>query len=207
MLLVVAWNMVEWKHFAHVLKVAPSSDTLVLVTCFVLMVFVDMAYSVSTGVVMAAVLFMRRMAELSNFKLLGEGHAPFKDPLPKGVVIYQVAGPLFFGAAQKAMSALVTGNFKNRMVILDLTAAPVIDVTGLVALESAIKKLHSGKSMVLLAGLQEQPMSLLKLAGIENEEGKIALCRTLEEAVELAKRSATEQGPAVNPSTAAHALR
>ena len=72
LLLLVAWNMSEVKHFAHILRVAPRSDALVLVTCFVLTVVFDMVVAVSVGVVLAALLFMRRMAEITHARLTGQ---------------------------------------------------------------------------------------------------------------------------------------
>src|SRR5262245_32932960 len=100
LLLVVAWNMSEVKHFAHVIRVAPKSDALVLVACFSLTVLFDMVVAVSAGVMLAALLFMRRMAEITGANL-AEHDPLLREPLPKGVVLYQIAGPLFFGAAQK----------------------------------------------------------------------------------------------------------
>jgi len=112
LLLLVAWNMSETKHFAHIVRVAPRSDVLVLITCFVLTVVFDMVVAVSVGVVLAALLFMRRMAEITHVRLVngnesdrgaGSGIPP---DLEKKVAIYDIAGPLFFGAAQKAMGSL-----------------------------------------------------------------------------------------------------
>jgi hypothetical protein len=104
-----------------------------------LTVVFDMVIAVSVGIVLAALLFMRRMAEVAQVRIIGEGHleAPANLKLPPGVMIYDISGPLFFGAAQKAMGAL--GLFeKARAVILELDQVPAMDATGLVALESAV---------------------------------------------------------------------
>src|SRR5262249_49370271 len=108
LLLLVAWNMSEVKHFGHILRVAPRSDALVLVTCYGLTVLFDMVVAVSVGVVLAALLFMRRMAEITRVRLAGheEGtgehaHGEIPPHLRTKVAIYDIAGPLFFGAAQK----------------------------------------------------------------------------------------------------------
>src|SRR5919106_1137348 len=118
LLLIVAWNMSEVKHFAHALRVAPRSDVLVLVTCFGLTVVFDMVVSVTVGVMLAALLFMRRMAEVSGVRLVDQH--PLLSGLPKSVLVYEVAGPLFFGAAQKAMSALHRTPTGIKVVLLDL---------------------------------------------------------------------------------------
>ena len=100
--------MSEAKHFAHIVRVAPRSDALVLLTCFVLTVVFDMVVAVSVGVVLAALLFMRRMADITQARIAdGAGgergiDASLPDELRNKVAIYDIAGPLFFGAAQKA---------------------------------------------------------------------------------------------------------
>jgi SulP family sulfate permease len=187
LLLVVAYRMSEVHHFLHILRVAPRSDTIVLVVCFTLTVVFDMVVSVSIGIVLAALLFMRRMAEISRTSLTVEGHPGLAEPLPRGVFLYEIAGPLFFGAAQKAMSALETVRAPGRVVILDMSSVPAMDVTGLVALESAIDELEKTGHFVIIAGVQEQPRSVLARGGVEDVAGKRAVCATLEEAVELAK--------------------
>ncbi|HEV7515694.1 MAG TPA: C4-dicarboxylic acid transporter DauA, partial [Thermoanaerobaculia bacterium] len=96
LLLVVAWNMSEAKHFAHAMRVAPRSDVFVLLTCFGLTVIFDMVVSVTVGVLLAALLFMRRMAEFSNVRLVSQ-HPIASGGMPKDVLIYEIAGPLFFG--------------------------------------------------------------------------------------------------------------
>ena len=106
LLLIVARNMAEARHFVHIVRVAPRSDVLVLLTCFSLTVLFDMVIAVSVGVVLAALLFMRRMAELSETKL--DTGTMAKLELPAGVQLYEIAGPLFFGAAQRAMSVFDT---------------------------------------------------------------------------------------------------
>lgn len=106
LLLLVAWNMSEVRHVTHLLRAAPKSDIAVLLTTLFLTVAFDMVVSVTVGVMLAALLFMKRMAELTGATLVGEGHPSLRHPLPKGAVIYDVAGPLFFGAAGRALSRL-----------------------------------------------------------------------------------------------------
>jgi SulP family sulfate permease len=188
LLLVVAYNMSEVKHFAHALRVAPKSDVFVQLTCFTLTVAFDMVVSVTAGVLLAAVLFMRRMAEISGAKLISDpAQHGVRKPLPRGVVLYDIAGPLFFGAAQAAMSALDHIAEGTRIVILDLEDVPAMDATGLVNLESALDRLHRDRTFVILAGVQPQPAKVLQKAGIEEEEGRLALCPTVDDAVDLAR--------------------
>lgn len=185
MLLLVAWNMSDAKHFAHMLRVAPRSDLLVLLTCFALTVLFDMAIAVSVGVVLASLLFLGRMAEISTVTLIRPGESA-QMALPEGVVLYRIAGPVFFGAAQKAMSALGAIGSSTRAVIIDLAAVPAIDATGLVALESALKSLRDHHVLAVLVGLQPQPAEVLSGAGlVEDPARRLALRPTIDDAIGL----------------------
>src|SRR5207245_9256621 len=104
----VAWNMSERKQFTYVLKSAPTSDVLVLLACFTLTIVFDMVVAITAGMTLASVLFIRRMAEVSGVRMVGDTHPELTAPLPRGVVLYEVVGPLFFGAAPAAISALQT---------------------------------------------------------------------------------------------------
>jgi len=184
LLLVVAWNMADAKHFVHILRVAPRSDMLVLVTCFTLTVVFDMVVAVSVGVVLAALLFMRRMAELTSTRLTAPESAPEGSPdaaaeAPKGlsgkVAIYEIAGPLFFGAAQKAMASLGAISSHVEVVVLRLEHVPTMDATGLVALESAIGALTKQGCVAVLTGMQEQPAALIARAGFQHKPWRLMI--------------------------------
>ncbi len=186
LLLVVAWNMSEARHFGHMLRVAPRHDIAVLLVCFGLTVIFDMVVAVSIGVVLAAMLFMKRMADVAHVQLVGDGHPALGEPLPPGVILYKIGGPLFFGAAQKAMSALRSIHASARVVILDLSAVPVMDATGLVNLESALTKLQAARVFVVLAGVQKQPLDLMARAGWKHRDWVIVL-RSYDDAIQLAR--------------------
>lgn len=168
LLLLVAWNMSEVRHFVHTVRVAPKSDVTVLLTCYVLTVGFDMVIGVTVGVVLAAFLFMRRMAEVTQIRLAEAGqHEDLPGSIPRGVTVYDISGPLFFGAAQKAMSALDVLDSKTAAVILLMDGVSAMDATGLVALESALAPLARNKCTVILCGVREQPRALLKKAQLE----------------------------------------
>ncbi len=182
LLLLVAWNMAELKHFVRVIKLAP--------------VMFDMVLAVTVGVVLAALLFMRRMAEVTHAEISEEQHPASKVPLPKGVIVYDIAGPLFFGAAQKAMSTLNRISLVTRSVILRMDSVPAIDSTGLVALESALDQLEKRDVMTIITGLQPQPAVLLKKSNIENRRANVLITDDLGSALVLAQTHAAE-APAV----------
>ncbi len=189
LLLFVAWNMSELDHFAHVVKVAPRHDVAVLLTCFGLTVLFDMVVAVSVGVVMAALLFMKRMAEVSEVRLVDEHPILLDRPLPKGVLVYEIAGPLFFGAAQKAMAALEEVDKGVRVVLLDLRSVPALDATGLVGLESAFERLNRAGVLVVIGGAQAQPLRVMARAGWTDRHGRVAVYGSFERAVEEVRKA------------------
>ncbi len=192
LLLLVAWNMSDAKHVGHVLRVAPGSDVLVLVTCFALTVVFDMVVAVSVGVVLAALLFMRRMAEITQARLTPvEDHAAARAQIPENlrgqIGVYDIAGPLFFGAAQKAMASLGVTGGTVRALIICLDRVPVMDATGLVALESAIAALDKRGCAVTLAGLQPQPARLVQRAALPARFPRLRLSADLPAALAEAR--------------------
>jgi SulP family sulfate permease len=188
LLLVVAWNMSEIRHFLHVARVAPRSDALVLGTCFLLTVVFDMVLAVSVGVVLAALLFMKRMAELTHGRLLGDGDAGKVGPhvVPPHVALYEINGPLFFGAAQSAMTALDTIGADVRVVVLALGRVPTIDATGMVALESALERLRRDRRFVLIAGPLPHPHHVFSKANLRAHHENIVIEPSLDEALRTA---------------------
>ncbi len=185
LLLVVAWNMSEARHFVHTLRVAPKSDVTVLLTCYALTVSFDMVVGVSVGMVLAALLFMRRMAEVVHTRLSQRvPEAP--EPAPEGVLFYQISGPLFFGAAQKAMATLESIGKQARVVILILNEVHAMDATGEVALESVLRHLREQRCKVVLTGVCPQPLLVLKKAHLEEQPG-VYFSDTVAEALEIAR--------------------
>jgi SulP family sulfate permease len=191
LLLLVAWNMVDAKHALRILREAPKSDAVVLLVCFFLTVIFDMVVAVTVGVGLAALLFMKRMAEVSGGRLLAEDHEELRGPLPPGVVVYQIAGPLFFGAAQRAMSALQRWEKGVKVVVLDLRAVPLIDGTGLFNLRSAVDRLRRERVKVVLAGVQHQPLRALAKAGWRSDP-QLGIGTSFEKALERARQMAGE---------------
>jgi SulP family sulfate permease len=187
LLLVVAWNMSERAHFATILRIAPKSDVVVLLACFGLTVLFDMVVAVSFGVVLASLLFMKRTADLTHFRLVDESNRAESDhQLPHGVALYEVAGPLFFGAAQNAMGALQTVGSSSRVVVLALGRVPSIDATGLVALESALARLKQAKKQVVLTGPLPEPRRVFDRANLPQHHDHLHFAPSLEAGLALA---------------------
>jgi SulP family sulfate permease len=187
LLLVVAWNMSEVKHFVHTLRVAPRDDVIVLLICFGLTVVFDMVLAVSVGVVLASLMFMRRMAELTHSRVFEGTSADTERALPAGVTLYEIAGPLFFGAAQSAMGAIHTVGATSKVIVLALGQVPAIDATGLVALESALSRLRQVGKRVVLAGPLPEPREIFTKANLQESFDNVEVADTLADALEKAR--------------------
>ena len=198
LLLIVAWNMSDARHFGHVLAVAPKSDRVVLLACFGLTVAFDMVIAVGVGIVLAALLFMRRMSELFHAHLDDAPRAHLDDAGMSGVLVYQIGGPLFFGAAEKATNALARIGGNTKAVVLQMDDVPVMDVTGLVALESAVRRLNKMGIFVAMAGVQPQPLQVLGRAGLLDAPGHLAVCEDDARALEAVRNYLQSQAHPVS---------
>jgi SulP family sulfate permease len=189
--------MGEWRHFFHLLRHAPRSDVAVLVSCFGLTIVFDMVVSVTVGIVMAALLFMRRMAEVSGVTLVGgDGHPLVEEPLPRGVLLYEIAGPLFFGAAQRAIGVISRVDRRGvKVVVLDVLAVPAVDATGLVNLQSLVARLNTDGIKVILAGVQSQPMRAFAKARWRTRKGRLRIFRSFDRGIALARATVGGEGP------------
>ena len=194
LLILVAWNMSERRHFIHTLRVAPKSDVAVLLTCYVLTVGFDMVVGVSVGMVLAAFLFMRRMAEVTDIQLASGNSPNVTGPLPPGVAVYEISGPLFFGAAQKAMAALEVVAGQTRAVVLLMEEVHAMDATGLVALESALETLRAHECLTVLSAVHGQPLALLRKARLDTREG-VVFCASIAQALETASKHVGAKPP------------
>lgn len=203
LLIVVARNMSEARHFTRLLRIAARSDVLVMVTCFTLTVVFDMVIAVTVGVVLAALMFMRRMAESTTVVLESPHELGIAVELPPGVRLYEIAGPMFFGAAKSAMEVLATvGTGKDHTFVLNMQHVPTIDVTALVALESVLDRLFRSRKKVIFAGLTPEVADLLDRAGIKREPGRLAYAPDVETAISMAIVHAARL-PALEPPVAA----
>jgi SulP family sulfate permease len=174
-LLVVAWNMSEWRVFSHLFR-SPRSDVVVLLVTFGLTVLVDLAVAIQTGMVLAAFLFMRRMALISDVgpmrrALREEEDADDPDAtarldVPHGVEVFEVYGALFFGAASKFKDAVRRVERPPRVLILRMRHVLAIDASGLRALEDLLDKTRRDGTVLVLSGVHAQPLTALERAGL-----------------------------------------
>jgi len=186
LLLVVAWNMSEAHHFIRIIRIAPRSDILVLLTCFLLTVFFDMTVAVAVGMGLAAVLFIRRNMQLAEGRLLA-GSGVKGHTLREGIAVYDINGPLFFGTARLALRNLTLADVKVRVVILDMAEVTMIDVSAMVAMESIVHDLRRKNVALIISGLQPRMILKLRRVGVRYRVGSIQFAHHLDEALSLAE--------------------
>ena len=186
LLLVVAWNMSEAKHFIKTVKVAPRDDVFVLLICFSLTVLFDMTVAVAVGMGLAAMLFIRKSISLTQASTIEHDHEGYQ--LPESIIVYDINGPLFFGTAQKALRTVSSVRPEVRIVILDMTEVTMLDMSAIVAMESIWNDLQKRNIGMVINGLQPRMILKLRRAGIRKEKGKSEFSRSLEESFVAAQK-------------------
>ena len=186
-LFVVAWNMSEIPHFIRLVRGSPAPDVAVLLITFGLTVFVDLVVAVNVGVILAALLFMRRMALAVRIDPVIEGADLAPGSLPAGVVIYNIEGPLFFGAAEKLERTLAHIQRPATTLILRLGHMPFLDATGISAIEEIIADFLKHGAAVILAEVRPNVLLKLERAGLLRQLGAENVAETLSAAVTRAK--------------------
>ena len=188
-LFVVAWNMSEAGHFVRMVRCAPRADVVILLVTFALTVFADLVVAVNIGVILATLHFLRRMAASVEVAQVAEqdlhreyAHLGF-NALPRGVMVYAVEGPFFFGAVENFERALASTHSDPRHLILRLRRMPFIDATGLQALEDAIRGFHARGVEVMLCGANARVERKLARAGILDLVGQARYFKTCGEAI------------------------
>src|SRR2546429_1196099 len=197
-LVVVAYSMSEWRTFKAEFR-APKSDVLVLLTTFLLTVLVDLTVAIEVGMVLAAFLFMRRMAEVVNISVLThEFHDPADDfesdpnavrrrVVPPGVEVFEITGPFFFGAAETLRDRLGAIAAHPKVLILRLRHVPAIDSTGLHARRELVKRSRREGTLVLLSDVHAQPVVALERSGLYDELGEENVHGNIDDALNRAR--------------------
>lgn len=179
LLLMVAWNMSEAHHVAHTLRIAPRSDVLVLLTCLLLTVLFDMVLAVGVGLLLAAGLFIKRMSELTDTRSLPRHSHQALSDLPEHVQALAIRGPLFFGAAERTLGALRRLDAHIRVVILDVSGVPMLDMTALAALHSIVLEYRKHGISLIVSGASPSLRLKLRRAGLQNAHGRLSYARDL----------------------------
>lgn len=193
-LVVVAYNMSEWENFISVMK-GPRSDSAVLLTTFLLTVIIDLTVAIEIGMVLAVFLFMRKMVQVSEVNMLTNqmddgGGASDIDKIsdfniPKGVEVFEITGPLFFGAAYKFKDAIKFIEARPKVLIIRMRYVPIIDATGISSIKDVyLETRHMGTKLILSEVHSEKVMEELRKSRLLFAIGKANVTNTFEQALQ-----------------------
>jgi SulP family sulfate permease len=189
-LFMVAYNMCGWRSFANICKSAPKSDIIVLVTTFVLTVVFDLVVAIEVGILLAAILFMKRMSdvtEVEGWKYVDDEDDPDSISLrvvPKHTLVYEISGPMFFAAADKILKIAVHEDTK--CLVLRMRSVSAIDATAMHSLEELYSKYEKKGIKIVLSHVNEQPKLVMDKSGFSEKIGAENFCSHIDEALERA---------------------
>lgn len=202
-LVVVAWNMGEWHHFFGMMK-SNRMDVMVLLTTFLLTVFFDLVLAIQIGMILASFIFLKRMSEVTSIDksttlLTSDGAEDrlFEEELPtlpKGVLLYEINGPLFFGASQKFQEVLTDLGPRPKVLILRMRHVPFIDATAVNRLREMCTTLLSKGTAIIISGANRHVKQELLQAGLYELIGKYNIHNNIREALEFAELIVQKEG-------------
>lgn len=192
-LLVVAWNMADWESFFHLCKTAPKSDVIVLVATFLLTVFFDLVVAIEVGVVLASMLFMKRMAETADVKAWKYTDAPDITPgeaeklrdIPHSIRVFEICGPLFFAAADEILR--IQSEKSTKVIVIRMRSVPAIDASAMRSLRQLAARAKKKKITLVFSHVNEQPMSVMKKDGFIEHIGAENFQPNIVEALDYAE--------------------
>lgn len=190
-LISVAYNMCQWRQFVHLLKTSPKSDIIVLVTTFLLTVLFDLVVAIEVGVVMACILFMKRMSDETNiesWKYIQEANEDdgvnLRD-VSKHISVYELNGPLFFAVAGQI--SMIKLKSYTKCVVLRMRSVTSVDTDALRMLEEFVKKCSKKGITVIFSHINEQPRKAMKKSGLYSLVKKENFCENIDKALERAE--------------------
>lgn len=188
-LIVVSYNMSEWRSFRSVLR-GSRFDSIIMLTTFFLTVLVDLTVAIQIGVVLSALLFMKRMADINQKSILEVVDSDLIDDyseLPEGVSVYEISGPLFFASAQRYSEVIERLGYKNKVLILRMRHVPFIDLTGIKNFKNTLNSLKEAGILVILSRVNEQVRRDFIKSGITRMVGIRNMSNSIGEAMARAK--------------------
>ena len=195
-LIIVAYNMSEWHSFKSLLK-SPKSDVVVLLTTFFLTVVFDLTIAIEIGMVLAVLLFMKRMAEVSNVSIItreledeeetADPNAIDKKRIPNEVEVFEINGPFFFGAAKKFKDQMLAIEEPPKVRIIRMRNVPAVDATGLQTLKDFYHDAKKHKTHMILSGVHTQPLYAMTQAGLFDLYGEENIFGNIDDALDHAR--------------------
>ncbi|MBF8983219.1 STAS domain-containing protein [Lutibacter sp. B2] len=197
-LIVVSYNMGEWDEFKQLNK-CPKSDALVFIVTFLLTIIFDLVVAIEVGMVLSAFLFMKRMANITQFNyMLGEDNSSSDQlrlkeefKISSDIDFYEIIGPFFFGAADKFIKTVRSTHKMPKILVLDLKQVPIIDATGYSALCRLYEMCTKSNTRLVFMQMQEEPYKILENYGFVDLLGRERFCDNIDEVVEITQKLST----------------
>ena len=186
-LFIVAYNMSEWREFVSIIKQSPKSATLILIVTFVLTVAFDLVVAICVGIILSTVMFMKRMSDVTDaygwkeFDENNDSDSVKLKKIPDGAMVYEITGPIFFGASTKIANVIKTSD--KKVIIIRMRSVPAIDATGIHSFESIIKACRQKNITLIMSHVNNQPMKVLKKSGMYKDIGKENICENIDKAL------------------------
>lgn len=197
-LFMVAYNMCGWRTFVHVIRTSPKSDITVMILTFLLTVIFDLVVAIEFGMILACLLFMKRMSDVTNvegWKYIGEDAEDDQDAIdlkevPDNTLVYEISGPLFFGAADKLLS--ITVDKDHNCLVLRMRSVNAIDATALHSIEQLYEQCQKKKITLILSHVNEQPKKILQKSGLYEKIKPENICVHIDDALVRAAKLNTK---------------
>ena len=191
-LFMVAYNMSERKKFVRVVKTAPKTDIIVMLATFTLTVVFDLVIAIEVGMILTALLFIKRMSDETSVKGWeyvdedSDADSVELKVIPKNVRVYEISGPLFFGVADKILD--ITLKDYTKCLILRMRSVPAIDATAMNYLEDLEEKCYKSGVKLIMSHVNPQPMKIMKKSGFYGKVGRDNFCANIDEALKKASK-------------------
>lgn len=190
-LFIVSYNMSGIKNIINIVKRSPKSDIIVLVVTFAATILLNLVYAIVIGLILACVLFLKRMSEVTEIKGWtyvdqSEGEENNYMALPKGTLVFEITGPLFFGACDKL--SYIVSNVDVNTIILRMRGVNAMDSTAIHTFDGIIDTCKKHRINLIFSHVNEQPMAVMEKSGFIKEVGEANFCKNIDEAVALAER-------------------
>lgn len=183
-LLVIAFNMADWKRFVHICKTAANAEVIILVVTFVLTIIFNLMTAIATGLILTAFLFLKEMADSANVRpWTGAG----SRIIPEGSAIYELNGPMFFAATDKLLN-IDSNESGISVIILRASNMTLLDIEAIRNMEKMVEQCENNGTKIIIANIKDQPLRAMQKVGLVEKIGEENFCKNIDEAIEIAEK-------------------
>ena len=183
-LLVIAFNMADWKRFVHICKTAANAEVIILIVTFVLTIIFNLMTAIAAGLILTAFLFLKEMADSANVRpWTGAG----SRIIPEGSAIYELNGPMFFAATDKLLN-IDSNESGISVIILRASNMTLLDIEAIRNMEKMVEECEKNGTKIIIANIKDQPLRAMQKVGLVEKIGEENFCKNIDEAIEIAEK-------------------